>query len=51
MAPAFVNPAPVFVSAIDLYTVSQKTVPYKAVQQHNLGDVANSIPRLCTGTL
>jgi len=25
-------------------------VHYKVVQQHNLGDVANSIPRLCTET-
>jgi len=23
---------------------------YKVVQQHNLGDVANSIPHLCTET-
>jgi len=33
-----------------LYTVSQKCVFYKVVQQHNLGDVANSIPHLCADT-
>jgi len=32
------------------FTCTMHLVHYKVVQQHNLGDVANSIPRLCTET-